>query len=200
MESGDEMKLRPIDISIAGLFVALMAIGANVAPYLTIGGVPITLQLLFAIFAGVLLGSRLGAISMTAYMVVGLIGVPVFAQFKGGLATLLGPTFGFVVSFILVAYVAGKLVEAKVPPNLPTFFMASFIGVVLNYVIGTHWMYVAFIFWLDTPEGFSYLVAWSWMLLYLPLDIAVAVFSAVISPRMYKAIKRTRLTQKQRAA
>ncbi|MDE5412035.1 biotin transporter BioY [Alkalihalobacterium chitinilyticum] len=194
------MKLRPIDISIAGLFVALMAIGANVAPYLTIGGVPITLQLLFAIFAGVLLGSRLAAISMTAYMVVGLIGVPVFAQFKGGFATLLGPTFGFVVSFIFVAYAAGKLVEAKVNPKLPTFFMASFIGVILNYVIGTHWMYVAFLFWLETHEGFSYLVAWSWMLLYLPLDIAVAVFAAVISPRMYKAVKRTRLTQKQRAA
>ncbi|WP_216830441.1 biotin transporter BioY [Alkalihalobacterium elongatum] len=194
------MKLKPFEISVSGLFVALMAIGANIAPYLTIGGVPITLQLLFAILAGTLLGSRLGAISMTAYMVIGLIGVPVFAQFKGGFATLLGPTFGFVVSFIFVAYVAGKLVEAKTKPKLTAFFMASFIGLILNYLIGTHWLYAALRFWLETPEGFSYLIAWSWMILYLPLDILVVTVAALISPRLYQVIKGSRYLQNQRVA
>ncbi|WP_078428571.1 biotin transporter BioY [Alkalihalobacterium alkalinitrilicum] len=194
------MKLKAIDISIAGLFVALMAIGANVAPYLSIGGVPITLQLLFAILAGTLLGSRLGSISMMAYLLVGLIGAPVFAQFKGGFATLIGPTFGFVVSFIFVAYVAGKLVETHAKPKLSTFFIASFVGLFLNYVIGTHWMYAALLIWAEAPEGFSYFVAWSWMVLYLPLDLAVSTVAAIISPRLYKVIQGSKYLQKQRVA
>ena len=61
------MKLRTTEITLAGMFVALMAIGANITsivPFMVIGGVPITLQTFFAILAGVVLGSRLGAISM----------------------------------------------------------------------------------------------------------------------------------------
>src|SRR5699024_8014799 len=85
----------------------------SILPFMVIGGVPITLQTFFAILSGLILGSRLGAFTMFVYMMLGLAGVPVFAQFKGGISMLLSPTFGFIVSFILIAYVAGKLVERK---------------------------------------------------------------------------------------
>src|SRR5690625_1337756 len=103
-------------LTLGVMFVALTAIGANmtsIVPFLVVGGVPITLQTFFAVMAGLVLGSRLGAFSMFVYMVLGLAGVPVFAQFKGGAAMLLTPTFGFILSFIVVAYVAGKLVEMR---------------------------------------------------------------------------------------
>ena len=61
------MKLRTTDLTAAAMFVALMAVGANItsiAPFMVVGGVPITLQTFFAILAGVVLGSRLGAIAM----------------------------------------------------------------------------------------------------------------------------------------
>ncbi|KAF0821696.1 hypothetical protein ABE29_06425 [Cytobacillus firmus] len=67
--------LRTIDLTLAGMFVALMAVGANITsfvPFLVIGGVPITLQTFFAILAGAILGSRLGAITMAVYVFAGL--------------------------------------------------------------------------------------------------------------------------------
>src|SRR5690625_1669229 len=84
-------------LTLGSLFVALTAVGANItsiAPFMVVGGVPITLQTFFAILAGTVLGSRLGAFSMFVYMMLGLAGAPVFAQFKGGVAITLFPKIG----------------------------------------------------------------------------------------------------------
>src|SRR3954449_1171638 len=107
---------KTIDLTLAGMFVALMAIGANITtfvPFLVVGGVPITLQTFFAILAGLVLGSRLGVITTSVYAFIGLVGIPVFAQFGAGLGHLFKPTFGFILSYILVAYIVGKMVEKK---------------------------------------------------------------------------------------
>src|SRR5699024_12851678 len=89
------------------------------SPFLVVGGVPITVQTFFAVLAGLVLGSRVGAFSMFVYMMLGLVGAPVFAQFKGGMGMLLSPTFGFILSFILIAYVAGKIREIN--SSLPSY-------------------------------------------------------------------------------
>ncbi|HHW37316.1 MAG TPA: biotin transporter BioY [Bacillales bacterium] len=178
-------------IVLCGLFTALMAIGANVSPFLTIGGVPITLQLMFAILAGGILGSRLGALAMLTYMLVGLVGVPVFAQFKGGPAQVLSPTFGFIISFIFVAYVTGKLIADQKSVTKKNYIGAGFLSVFCNYIIGTNMMYVAFKVWAAAPDGFSYTMAWGWMIVYLPLDIIVITASLVVLPKVRTALKRT---------
>jgi biotin transport system substrate-specific component len=183
------MKTR--NMVVCALFAALMAVGANVSPFLMIGGVPVTLQLMFAILAGGVLGSRLGAISMVTYMLIGLMGAPVFAQLKGGPVQLLSPTFGFIVSFIAVAYVTGKLVGDKLQASKTSYILAAFLSLLLNYVIGTNFMYAAFRFWAETPDGFSYLVAWGWMGAYLPLDVAVTVVSFSVVPKLKTALKST---------
>ncbi|MDQ0216742.1 biotin transport system substrate-specific component [Oikeobacillus pervagus] len=181
------MKAR--EIVICALFAALMGVGANVSPFLTIGGVPITLQLMFAILAGGILGSRLGAISMTAYMFIGLAGAPVFAQFKGGPASLLSPTFGFVISFILIAYDVGKFFEQK-KRSLFTYIGAGSLAIIINYFIGTNYMYIAFKYWAEAPDSFSYIIAWSWMAAYFPLDTVVTICSLVFIPKLQKALNR----------
>src|SRR5699024_2395253 len=109
-----QQQSKVFKLTFGAMFVALAAIGANltsVAPFLVVGGVPITLQTFFAVLAGLVLGSRMGAFSMFVYMMAGLAGAPVFAQFKGGAGAALSPTFGFILSFILVAYFAGKIRE-----------------------------------------------------------------------------------------
>lgn len=179
--------MRAKEIVYCGLFAALMGVGANVSPFLAIGGVPVTLQLLFAILAGGLLGSRLGTISMCAYLFIGLVGAPVFAQFKGGPASLLSPTFGFIISFIFVAYIIGKSME-KWGTHLRVLLFAGTGAILANYFIGTNYMYMMFHFWVEAPEGFSYLVAWMWMLAYLPLDIVVTIISMVILKRVRSAV------------
>ncbi len=184
-------KMKTIDLVYAGMFAALMAVGANIAQFLVVGGVPITLQTFFAILAGLLLGSRLGAVSMTVYTLVGFAGAPVFAQFTGGPGILFKPTFGFILSYILVAYIVGKIVESKSVPTMRTFMIASFVGFILNYFLGTNYMYYAYKLWADAPEGFTYGMAWLWMLAPLPKDIILTIVAALISPRVYRAVSKT---------
>jgi biotin transport system substrate-specific component len=182
-------KLRTIDLTLASMFVALMAVGANITsiiPFMVVGGVPITLQTFFAILAGLILGSRLGAISTTVYAFVGLVGIPIFAQFGGGLGTLIKPTFGFILSYILCAYVAGKIVEKN--KSVSAFITAALIGTAINYVVGTNWMYYAYKFWADAPEGFTYSMAWMWMMVPLPKDIILAVLAGLMAHRLEKTV------------
>src|SRR5699024_8416330 len=111
-----ENKFTRINLTLGSLFVALTAIGANltsILPGLAVGGVPITLPTLVAVLDALVLGSKLGAFSMFVYMMLGFVGAPVFAQFKGGPMTIVSPTFGFILSFILIAYIAGKIIERK---------------------------------------------------------------------------------------
>ncbi|MBA2871508.1 biotin transport system substrate-specific component [Anoxybacillus calidus] len=188
-------RFRALDLTLIGMFVALMAIGANItswAPFLVIGGVPITLQTFFCVLAGALLGRRLGTLAMTVYMLVGLIGAPVFAQFSGGFGMIVRPTFGFILSFILAAYVTGLVIEkSDGNPSIARFITATLIGMVINYVVGTNWMYFAFKFWAQAPEGFSYSLVWSWMLAPLPKDIILSVVAGMIAPRIYFSLQKT---------
>ncbi|MGM0854854.1 MAG: biotin transporter BioY [Bacillota bacterium] len=174
------------ELVLCGLFAALMAVGANVSPFLMIGGVPVTLQLMFAIIAGGMLGSRVGAKAMTVYLALGLVGAPVFAQFKGGPSSLLSPTFGFILSFISVAFAVGIVLERK--RTFGGYLTAGILGLLLNYIIGTNFMYLALTFWAEAPGGFSYTVAWGWMVAYLPLDVAVTAVSMVVLQRLYKVV------------
>jgi len=182
--------MSALSIVHSGMFAALMMIGANItafAPFLVVGGVPITLQTFFAILAGLILGSRLGAISMTVYMFIGLAGAPVFAKFSGGFGAILSPTFGFIVSFILVAYVVGKIVERN--GKLSSYVIAALVGLVINYGIGTNWMYYAYKLWAAAPEAFTYKIAWIWMIPPLPKDILLAVLAGIFGHRMFKVLK-----------
>lgn len=170
------------------MFAALMAIGANISSFLVIGGVPITLQTFFAILAGLLLGSRLGAISMIVYALIGLAGVPVFAAFSGGMDTLISPTFGFIVSFVFIALVSGWISEKY--PTRTGFVVAALAGLVVNYVIGTNWMYAAYKLWFAAPEGFTYKMAWAWMMVPLPKDIILSVLAGLFGFRLKPIIQR----------
>lgn len=183
--------MKAKDLTFIAMFAALMAIGANItswAPFLVIGGVPITLQTFFCVLAGAILGAKRGAMAMTVYMLIGLFGAPVFARFSGGFSTVIAPTFGFILSFILAAYVTGLLIEKSTNRSIARFITATIIGMVINYVVGTNWMYMAFKLWAEAPEGFSYAMAWSWMLVPLPKDIILSIVAGIIAPRIYKAL------------
>ncbi|MFP5115410.1 biotin transporter BioY [Bacillaceae bacterium C204] len=182
-------KFRALDLTLVGMFVALMAIGANITsfvPFMVVGGVPITLQTFFAILAGAILGSRLGSISMFVYMLVGLVGVPIFAQFGAGLSIIFKPTFGFIISYIFTAFIIGKIVEKK--KTMAAFIIASLIGMAVNYLFGTNWMYFAYKLWSAAPEGFTYKMAWLWMVAPLPKDIILAVFAGIMAHRLEKTV------------
>lgn len=89
--------------------VALTTLGAYTAVPVPGSVVPVTLQTLFVSLAGVLLGARLGALAMTMYVLLGLMGAPVFSNGFGGPGVLLGPTGGYLLAFPLAAAVTGVL-------------------------------------------------------------------------------------------
>ncbi|MDQ0428770.1 biotin transport system substrate-specific component [Planomicrobium stackebrandtii] len=179
---------RTLQLVHIAMFSALMAIGANIASFLIIGGVPITLQTFFAILAGILLGSRMGAVSMIVYAFIGLAGVPVFAGFSGGMDTLISPTFGFIISFIFIAYTAGLIVEKW--PSKKGFIAAALAGTAVNYFIGINWMYAAYKLWFAAPEGFTYQMAWAWMAVPLPKDLILAVLAGLFGYRLRPIIQK----------
>ena len=189
------MKLRTTDLTAAAMFVALMAVGANItsiAPFMVVGGVPITLQTFFAILAGVVLGSRLGAIAMMVYAFVGLAGVPVFAKFGAGFGQLISPTFGFIVSFIFTAFATGYIVE-KMKKTAGVFVLAALVGMAINYVFGTNWMYAAYKVWASAPDGFTYKMAWLWMVVPLPKDIILAILAGLMGHRLERTLSRSQV-------
>ena len=183
-------KLKTVDLAYIGLFSTLMMIAANItsfAPFMVIGGVPITLQTFFSILAGLILGSRKGALACTVYMLIGLAGAPVFSRFSGGIGYILSPTFCFLLVFILAAYVAGLIVERS--GTKKSYIIAALVATALNYLIGTNLMYFAYKLWAGAPEGFTYKLAWLWMMPPLPKDFILAIFAGLFAYRMQKVLK-----------
>lgn len=118
----------------AAMFGAMTALGA----YLTIPiqPVPVTLQSLFANLAGALLGGYLGALSQVVYLLLGIIGLPVFAGGKAGLGVLLGPTGGYLIGFVIGTYLTGKITELKKKPGFILILLAVLAGNLVIYGLG----------------------------------------------------------------
>ncbi len=118
----------------AALFGAVTAAGAYlIIPFPL---VPITLQTLFLNLAAAILGGRLGALSQTIYILLGIIGLPVFAGGKAGIGVLIGPTGGYLIGFVVAAYVIGKLIEMKERPGFVWMACSMVVGLVVIYLLG----------------------------------------------------------------
>jgi biotin transport system substrate-specific component len=122
---------------LASLMAALTAVGAYI--HVPIGPVPIALTTLFALLAGLLLGSRWGLMSMGLYVLVGAMGMPVFVGGRGGVAHLLGPTGGYLFGFVLAAWLTGFISERS-SGLLTREIFAILAGSVAIYCLGIPWL------------------------------------------------------------
>jgi biotin transport system substrate-specific component len=123
-------------------FSLLNAIAAQVAIPLPFTPVPITAQTFAVLVTGMLLGSRLGALSLIAYVIEGVAGLPVFSAGRAGAIHLTGPTGGYILGFIASAYVVGLLAERGWDRRAWTTALAMVIGNVVIYAVGTSWLAV----------------------------------------------------------
>jgi biotin transport system substrate-specific component len=123
----------------ASLMAALIAVGAYLQIPLPLGPVPLVLQNLFVLLAGLLLGSRWGLASVGIYLLVGAIGLPVFVGGKGGLAHFLGPTGGYLAGFAACAFLAGYVSEKLRHPALKDV-LAVVLGSLTIYLFGVPWL------------------------------------------------------------
>lgn len=137
-------RLRTVDLAYLGLFAALMAICAWISVPMPAPLVPFTLQT-FAIFAAVItLGGRRGTYAVGVYLLLGLVGLPVFAGFRSGPGTLMGTTGGYILGFFVCAVVYW-LVTAFLGESLWAVFLGGILGLAACYAFGTAWFLLLYI-------------------------------------------------------
>jgi len=122
---------------LASLMAALTAVGAYI--HVPIGPVPIVLSTLFVLLSGLLLGSRWGLASMCLYLLVGAIGIPVFAGGKGGIAHFLGPTGGYLFGYVLASWLTGFIAERS-RGILILEILSVLMGSLAIYSLGVPWL------------------------------------------------------------
>lgn len=172
------------DIAECALFTALMIAGAYIS--IPFPFVPLTFQTVFATLAGLLMGWKKGMLSTAAYMILGLAGVPVFTS-GGGFSYVLKPSFGFVVGFVAAAVTGGIFFGGS--KKLWHFIVLSLCACAVNYVIGGAFIYV----WLivnGSQDIASSMV--NWVFVFIPKDIVLAVFAAIVAWKVKPVIVRMR--------
>jgi len=136
------LKIKTKEIIFCALFAALTAILSQISIPLPFTPVPINLATVSVCLGAGLLGSKIGAISQVVYVIIGAIGVPVFANFTTGLGILAGPTGGYIIGYVVATILIGAIIK-RFGENLYTYMIAMGIGILGCYTIGTAWfMYV----------------------------------------------------------
>ena len=179
-------KLQTKDLVNCGLFTALIAIGAFIKIMIPLGVFQVTfsLQFLFALLAGLLLGSKVGGISVLVYLFTGLIGIPIFAH-GGGPGYLIRPTFGFLIGFAAAAFIAGYINERYEKKTFPKILFACFVGEMAYYACGLIYYYFMFNYILtnDVPIGVAELFS-VWFLSTVIPDFMLCVIATLLAIRL----------------
>ncbi|MDI6766834.1 MAG: biotin transporter BioY [Bacteroidota bacterium] len=141
----------------ATAFAILTGIGAQIEiPH---HPVPYTLQTFFVLLAGAVLGKRNGAISMAMYLTAGIMGAPIFSNFGFGIAKIIGPTGGYLMSFPIAAFVVGYLLQQR--SNIVWSFVSMFIGLFVIFSLGTlHLNLVYFHNWSESIASGFLIFSW----------------------------------------
>jgi biotin transport system substrate-specific component len=126
------------------LFAALTALSARLTIQLSFTPVPITLQVMIVLLAGLTLGAKDSALSQLIYVVSIALGLPVDANGVGS-AVFASPTAGYLIGFIAGAFVAGFLAERGLDRNRALRFVAGLAGLGMIYLLGTAWLTIAFL-------------------------------------------------------
>jgi biotin transport system substrate-specific component len=169
----------------AVLFVtALTALAAQISVPLPFTPVPFTMQPMVVLLGGAALGARLGATSQALYLLLGLIGLPVFAAsplLPQGAARLIGPTAGFLVSYPLAAFVAGWLAERRFDRKYLTSLAAMTAGLAVVFIGGLSWLAYG-------PTGLGLSGAVATLTPFLVADLVKLCLAAGVLPTVWRFV------------
>lgn len=144
--------------------------------------VPITMQTFGVLLLGMAYGSRLGAATVALYLAEGAFGLPVFAEFKGGLPVLMGPTGGYLFGFVIAAWLVGALAERGWDRSIHRTALAMLFGNIVLYIPGLIWL-AGFVG--GAKEAIQFGLAPFWI-----GDILKLALAAVLLPSAWKLIRR----------
>ncbi len=194
---------RTTALVLCGVFAALMAVCSFITIPLGFTPIPINLATLGVFLTGGILGKKYGSISLIVYILLGAVGVPVFAGFKGGLGVLAGPTGGYIIGYLAAAFLTGLLVEIVFRKTASSSESGSrsktagtaksrtlrFIGIILSmiaglaacYALGTAW------FMISTGTGLGAAMI-SCVIPFLPGDAVKIVAGALLVQKLRPVI------------
>jgi len=173
-------KISIRDMVMVALMAALTCILAPLS--IAIGPVPISLTNLVVYFSVILLGKRYGTLSYIVYLLIGLVGLPVFSKFQGGVAILVGPTGGYIIGFIFMAIIAGIFVE-RFDGNRFMYAVGMVLGTLVVYAFGTAWF--CYIMDMGVMKALSLCV-----FPFVLVDLGKIILAVIIAPNMKRLIKK----------
>lgn len=170
-------------MAMIGLMSAVICILGPLSISIPVSPVPISLGLLGVAFAVYMLGMKKGTLSVLIYLLLGLVGLPVFSSFSGGLGKLFGPTGGYLIGYIPMALIVGFFVE-KWPSKIWLHLVGLVLGTASCYLLGT--------LWLSYQAGMSFTAALAaGVIPFIPADIVkiliVLLLGSLLRKRLQKA-------------
>jgi biotin transport system substrate-specific component len=159
--------------------VALTALCAQIVFYLPGNPVPVTLQTFAVLLSGAALGANRGAAAMLLYIAIGMIGLPVYADGKHGIDIVTGVTGGYLIGFLIAAFVVGRLSEARLDRRPLTALPLFLIGSAIIYLIGVPWLAVS------ADQGLGWAIS-NGFVDFIPGDLVKAAAAAGLLPAAWK--------------
>ena len=176
-------KSNVYQITIIGLMTAVICILGPLS--IPIGVVPISFTNLAIFFALYILGKKKATLSFMIYMLIGLVGVPVFSGFSGGPAKLLGPTGGYIIGFLFMALISGFFIDR---------FIDKWYLCVFGMILGTAVCYTFGTVWLSYQADLSMSAALALGVIpFIPADLVKIIIVAFIGPQIRERLIRTNL-------
>lgn len=178
-------KITVKDMTIIAMVTAVICIIAPFSIPIAISPIPITLALFALFLAGIILGKWKGVISTVVYLLLGMVGLPVFTGFTGGVQKLAGPTGGYLVGYIFLVFFIGLFVE-KFPNKMPMYFVGGILGIIACYAFGTVWFIIQYK--VGLLEALTMCV-----FPYIPLDLVKLILAVLIGYQVRKILLKQNL-------
>ena len=172
------------DLAAMAMGAALIAVCSWICVPMTI---PFTMQTFAVCLVAALLGFRRGAWTLVCYILLGAVGAPVFAGFRGGIAALLGTTGGYILGFLFTALIVGFAAD-RFGRRLPVLIGAMAAGVLVCYAFGTAWFLVVYARQTG-PVGLGTALSWCVFPYLLPDAVKIAL-AGVLTGRLYPLLNR----------
>ena len=174
-----DKKLTTYQMAVTAVMAAVLCVlGPLTVP---IGAVPISLANFVICLSVWLLGPKFGTLSVAIYLVLGLVGIPVFSGYGAGLAKVAGPTGGYLVGYLLLALIGGLFIQ-KSNGNPVVSGIGLVLGDAACYVLGTAW----FVFQMQCELGYALSVC---VYPFIALDLAKIVGSCVVGALLRKRLE-----------
>lgn len=181
----EKSKFSVKQLALVGLMAAVICVLGPLALNIPVSPVPISLGTLAIYFVMSVLGMKLGTLSVVIYILLGLVGVPVFAGFTAGPGKLFGPTGGYIIGYIFMALICGFFVD-KFGQKLPLYFLGMVLGTAVCYLFGTIWLGY------QLEKSFTEALAIG-VLPYIPGDLIKLIIAMAVGFQVRKRLKKAGL-------